>query len=71
MVPKMTLCLGVVNLADHIAGSISIRLEALWELSKPSGKFHLQLSYIPLPPCKLQAVCWSERLHVTACDRVW
>ena len=64
MVPKMILRLGFVDL-DHIASSILPRLVALSELSEPSGRAHPEFSYIPFSHCALQAVCCSERLHVT------
>ena len=65
MVPKMIMRLGFVDLVDHISSSIFARLVALSELSEPSGRAHPQFSYIPLSRCKLQAVCWGERQHVT------
>ena len=65
MVPKMILRLGFVDLVDHIASSILARRVALPEFCEPSGGAHPKFSYIPLSQCKLQAVCCTERLHVT------
>ena len=70
MVPKMILRLGFVDLADHIASSISTPLVALSELSEPSLRARPVFSYIPLSQCQLQVVCCRERLHVTAFGKI-
>ena len=69
-IPKMILRLGFVDLVDHVASSIWARLVALSELSAPSGGSFPEFSCIPLSQCKLLAVCWRERLHVTVTGKI-
>ena len=70
MVPKMILRFGFVDFVDYSVSLILARLVALSEFSVLSGRAHQQFSYIPLSQCKLQAVCCSERLHVTAFGKI-